>query len=374
MSIEKFSTLHPYLSRIKDRFLLNNASSTKKTYHIAITIDAASFPFHPGDSIGILVQNDPQEVDAILKHIGKTGQEEILHPKLHTPVSLWDFLLRSANLSRVNSSFLKQLIGAENELFLPENKEKLTTFLHTHSVLDLLHLKQKPLYGDRFDLSKLMPLLPRFYSIANSSLVFPGEIHLAVAYLSYIAHGQIRKGVASRFLCDLAEIGTTPIPIYLQPTHHFRLPQDPNASIILIGPGTGIAPFRAFLQQRLATGSTGRNWLFFGERNRTFDFYYQDFWLSLEQEGHLRLDLAFSRDTQEKIYVQHRLYEQRKSIWSWLQDGAYFYVCGDAENMAKAVEATMLQIIREEGGLKEDEARAYLRELRQAKRYLTDVY
>ena len=374
MSIEKFNSLHPYASRIKDRFLLNGASPTKKTYHLAITIDPSSFLFHPGDSIGILVQNDPQEVDAILKHIGKTGQEEILHPKLHTPVSLWDYLLRTANLSRANSAFLKQLIGSENELFLPENKEKLTSFLHTHSVLDLLHHKHKPHFGDHFDPLKLMPLLPRFYSIANSPLMFPGEIHLAVAYLSYIARGQIRKGVASHFLCDLAQVGTTPIPIYLQPTLHFRLPQDPDASIILVGPGTGIAPFRAFLQERLATKASGRNWLFFGERNRAFDFYYQDFWLALEKEGRLRLDLAFSRDAQEKVYVQHRLYEQRKSIWSWLQEGAYFYVCGDAENMAKEVESTMLRIFREEGGHKEDEARAYLRELRQAKRYLTDVY
>jgi sulfite reductase (NADPH) flavoprotein alpha-component len=222
--------------------------------------------------------------------------------------------------------------------------------------------------------SLTLPLLPRFYSIANSPKVFPHEIHLLVAHHTYHNHGQTRRGVASHFLCEIAQIGTTSLPIYLQPTPHFTLPEDPRADIILIGPGTGVAPFRAFLQERLATQAPGRNWLFFGERHRAYDFYYQEFWLALEEQGHLRLDLAFSRDTPQKIYVQHKMYESRKSLWNWLEHGAFFYICGDATRMVKEVETTLCHIVKEEGKKSEEEALAYLKQLKRAKRYLTDVY
>ena len=219
-----------------------------------------------------------------------------------------------------------------------------------------------------------MPLLPRFYSIANSSLVFPNEIHLTVAFVSYVSNGRVRKGVGSNFLCTMAIPSITPIPIYLQPSHSFFLPEDPNASIILVGPGTGIAPFRAFLQERIATQAQGRNWLFFGERNRASDFYYEDYWTQLVKEGRLRLDLAFSRDSKEKTYVQHRMYEERKSLWSWLQEGAYFFLCGDAEEMAKDVEAMLQRIVHEEGKLDEEASRQYIRRMRTEKRFRADVY
>jgi sulfite reductase (NADPH) flavoprotein alpha-component len=220
----------------------------------------------------------------------------------------------------------------------------------------------------------IMPLLPRFYSIANSAKVFPGEIHLLVAYIHYHMGGQNRRGVGSHFLCDLATIDATPVPIYLQSSTHFTLPQDPNASIILVGPGTGIAPYRAFIQERLANQSPGRNWIIFGERNRATDFYYSDFWLDLERQERIRLDLAFSRDGPEKIYVQHKMYEQRKSIWSWLNKGAYFYVCGDAEEMAKDVDAMLHRIVHEEGRLSDEDAHLYIKKMRADRRYLADVY
>jgi sulfite reductase (NADPH) flavoprotein alpha-component len=256
-------------------------------------------------------------------------------------------------------------------LLLPENKGKLSEFLHTHSLLDLSGMHAAP---DLSSISKLMPLLPRFYSIANSALVFPDEIHLTVAYVTYVANGQIRKGIGSYFLCSYAQESMTPIPIYLQPSNHFTLPDDGGASIILMGPGTGVAPFRAFLQERLASSATGRNWLFFGERNRATDFYYEPFFTELAKAGRLRLDLAFSRDTAEKTYVQHKMYEERKSLWAWLQEGAYFYVCGDAEEMAKDVDAMLHRIAREVGGMTEEESHLYVKRLRAEKRYLTDVY
>jgi sulfite reductase (NADPH) flavoprotein alpha-component len=215
--------------------------------------------------------------------------------------------------------------------------------------------------------------MPRFYSIASSPKVFPNEVHLTVAFLQYEANGQIHTGVGSHFLCCQAEVELTPVPIYVQPSHHFTLP-DPNTAMILIGPGTGIAPFRAFLQERLATQAPGLNWLFFGERNRATDFYYSDFWLQLEKQGRIRLDLAFSRDQPQKIYVQHKILEHKKSFWDWIQQGSWIYVCGDAENMAKDVDAALQQIAREEGQLSEEDARLYIKSLRTEKRYLLDVY
>ena len=324
-----------------------------------------------GDSIGVAIQNDPEEIAAILKTLNIDPKEELFDPKTNTSLPIQNYLLCQANIARVNGGFLKQLLEKEQELFLPENKERLTAILHTHSLLDLLELhppRRLP------DLTKLMPLLPRFYSIANSPLMFPEEIHLTVAYLSYISNGKLRKGAASHFLCHLATEHITPIPIYLQPSHNFSLPLDPNASIILIGPGTGVAPFRAFLQERIATQAMGRNWLFFGERNQASDFYYEEFWIRLQKEGRLRLDLAFSRDAEQKVYVQHTLYEQKKSIWSWLEEGAYLYLCGDAAEMAKDVDGMLQRIVKEEGGLNEEDARLYLKKLKTEKRYLADVY
>jgi sulfite reductase (NADPH) flavoprotein alpha-component len=180
--------------------------------------------------------------------------------------------------------------------------------------------------------------------------------------------------VGSHFLCHQAAIESTPIPIYVQPSNHFTLPEDPATPIIMIGPGTGIAPFRAFLQERIASQAPGLNWLFFGERNQATDFYYADFWLELEKQGRLRLDLAFSRDQKEKIYVQHKLLEQKKSIWNWIEKGAMLYVCGDAEEMAKDVEWALKEIVQEEGKMIEEDARKFLKTMRAEKRYLLDVY
>jgi sulfite reductase (NADPH) flavoprotein alpha-component len=215
--------------------------------------------------------------------------------------------------------------------------------------------------------------MPRFYSIASSPKVYADEIHLTVAYSSAHVDGHLIVGVGSHFLCEQAHIESTPIPLYIQPSNHFTLPT-PTTSIILIGPGTGIAPFRAFIQERLATQAEGHNWLFFGERNRATDFYYGDYWTALEAQGRLRLDTAFSRDQAEKIYVQHKMLENKKALWEWLQQGAHLYVCGDAERMAKDVDAALQQIVQEEGLLTEEEARKYLKTLRQEKRYLLDVY
>ncbi len=338
-----YSRTNPYIARIKDRFLLTGPASTKKTYHISLDIADSQLPFRVGDSIGVLPTNDPLLIDQILHKLSATGLEEILDPRSKTTFTLRDFLLHKANINK-----------------LPKTPQTLLEFADN---------KPSPA-----ELAKLLlPLLPRFYSIASSPKVFPDEIHLTVAHLRYLANGQTYFGVGSHFLCERAEPESTPIPIYVQPSHHFTLP-NPEAPIILIGPGTGIAPFRAFLQERLATQAPGLNWLFFGERNRASDFYYSDFFLELEKQNRLRLDLAFSRDQAEKIYVQHKMLEHKKSFWDWIQRGCYIYVCGDAEEMAKDVDAALQRIVHEEGHLPEEEARKFVKALRLEKRYLLDVY
>ena len=220
----------------------------------------------------------------------------------------------------------------------------------------------------QIDLSKpgRRPLLPRFYSIASSSRMHPDEIHLTVT--------RHQHGVSSRYLCRLAQPGVTELRCYVQPSRGFALPGDHNTPIVMIGPGTGIAPFRAFLQERQIHRAPGDNWLFFGERNRATDFYYEEFWRALEAEGRLRLDLAFSRDQAEKEYVQNRLYGAKRELWEWIRRGCHLYVCGDRERMAKDVDAMLQRIIQEEGGLTPEEARQALRTLRREKRYLLDVY
>jgi sulfite reductase (NADPH) flavoprotein alpha-component len=222
--------------------------------------------------------------------------------------------------------------------------------------------------------NQFAPLLPRFYSVASSPKTHPDEVHLTVALSTYDHHGELRYGVASHFLCHIAEENATAIPSYVQPTPHFTLPHNHEAHIIMIGPGTGVAPFRGFLHERLAHNAPGKNWLFFGERHRAFDFFYEEFWTSLVGQNKLRLDLAFSRDQEDKQYVQHRLTENGKELWSWLQEGAYLYLCGDADPMAKEVEATLLQIFKEHGNLAEADAKAYLKSMRHERRYLIDVY
>lgn len=366
--MKTYSRATPYFSVLKEKELLTGPSSSKKTYHLVLDTSNWDGDYKVGDSIGILPANDPKEVDLILQAVRAEGGEEVFDRRSDTRMTIREFLTYKANLGRVNRSFFSLLeergLGTV-ETLLQKEAEDSRTLCEWLRLFPLTPVEIATL---------AMPLLPRFYSIASSKNVFKDEIHLVVGYVHYHAKGQERFGVGSRFLCDLAEIGTTPIPWYVQSANHFTLPQDPEKSMIMVGAGTGIAPYRAFMQERLFSQATGRNWLFFGERNRASDFYYESFWTELEKQSRLRLDAVFSRDGAAKTYVQHQMYERRKSLWDYIQDGALFYVCGDASQMAKDVEATLLQIIKEEGAKSEDEAREYLKTMRREKRYLADVY
>lgn len=358
---------NPFPASIQERYLLNKEGSSKETYHLVLDLKDSGIDFKVGDSVGIYAQNDPELVARFLKALNASGEEGIVEPRSGQTTTLHAFLQDKANLSRLNSSFL-QLIDPNHPLLSDKTAaagcdplDILTAHPHIHLPLQALA-------------ATFAPLLPRFYSVASSLKAYPKEVHLTVSLSSFIHQGEKRYGVASHYLCNLAEIGKTPIPLYVQPSAHFTVPCDDSASIIMVGPGTGVAPFRGFLQERIARNATGKNWLFFGERNRAYDFFYETYWDSLSADHRLQLDAAFSRDQVEKEYVQHKLLEKGYEVWKWLESGAYFYICGEADPMAKGVEATLLQIFQEFGNLSDADAKAYLKKMRLEKRYLVDVY
>ncbi|MGH8487230.1 MAG: diflavin oxidoreductase, partial [Pseudomonas sp.] len=257
---------------------------------------------------------------------------------------------------------------ALNDLLKPQNKAALKDWLWGKQLIDLVQAF-KPALDLATWLSLLKPMQPRLYSISSSPKQHPNQLHLT---LSTVRFGQ-RKGVCSTYLADRA--AHSGVAIFTQPSAHFRLPKDSNAPVIMVGPGTGIAPFRAFLQDRQAEGAKGRNWVLFGEQHAASDFYYRDELLGWQREGHLtRLDTAFSRDQSQKIYVQQRMLEQGAELWRWLEEGGHFYVCGDAERMARDVDAALKQVVCTHGSLSAEQAEAYVGELSRSKRYVRDVY
>ncbi len=374
---------HPALVTIKERVRLTKQESTKETFHVVLDTKEAPLNFKVGDSIAIFPQNDPRLVELLIKAMKASGEEEIVESRSKTPFSLREFLTHKANLSRLTSSFLKLFYAYEKSpdqrnklehLLQQDNKPLLTNYLASHDPLDLCREYEQTQIPLQEICNQFGPLLPRFYSIASSPLVYKEEIHLTVALFTFTHQEEVRYGVGSHFLCSLATVQKTAVPVYIQSTPHFNLPLNETAPIILIGPGTGIAPYRAFIQERIAKGSTGKNWLFFGERNRTTDYLYEEELERWSSEKKIRLSLAFSRDQQEKLYVQHLMLQESTQLWNWLQEGAYFYVCGDAHKMAKDVDHALHEIVKKEGRLNEEDSKAYVKALRSTKRYLTDVY
>lgn len=369
----------PYLASIQSRYLLNKQGSSKKTHHIELFIEQGSLEYVAGDSIGIYPENDPQIVQHILNSCDLTGDEMFENPKRHIHMTTKDFLTKKANLAKFTSKLLTNLFEQTNsqklsEILNPENKTVLFDVLHNYEVWDLFQefiscpINYKQLF------LHILPLLPRFYSIASSSNVFPEQIDLTVSELEYTTRNHIRYGVGSRFLCHLAKINTPMIPIFVHPSNGFTLPLDPDANIIMIGPGTGIAPFRAFLQERQSIQAKGLNWLFFGERNQSYDFYYENYFRELERKNQLRLTTAFSRDQEGKIYVQDRLLEHGKEVWEWMEKNTYLYICGDAKEMSKGVDLALRKIVKLHGKMSEEKAIQHIKQWKKDKKLLLDVY
>jgi sulfite reductase (NADPH) flavoprotein alpha-component len=364
-----FSRNNPFRSNLQENRRLNQQGSSKDTRHIVIQLGSSGPTYQCGDSLGVVPRNPESLIREFTEKLG-----------LHDDAVLHETLATSAVLNRVGKKFVKAVAekatGPAKDTLqaICADEKKLDEYVFDRDVVDVLH--DAP--GVHLEPSEIPGLLnkiaPRLYSIASSPDHRNGEVHLTVALVEYTSHGRKKQGLASGYLAALA--GEVSIPVYVQPTRHFHLPA-PDKDIIMVGPGTGIAPFRAFLQHRARHGHTGRNWLFFGDQHAKTDFLYGDEFTAAQKAGQLhKLSTAFSRDQADKIYVQHRMEEEGAELWNWLQNGAYFYVCGDAKRMAKDVHAALLQIAARHGGKTPEEAEEWVSVTfaKTEKRYLKDVY
>jgi sulfite reductase (NADPH) flavoprotein alpha-component len=354
--------LGPFEAEVIEHVNLNSSRSDKETFHLALGFERAP-AYEPGDSLDLFVENDPRLVEEVLSAAGRKGDAELA-------AELLDARDITTLSQRTVESFVAETGHAEAKALLASGS--LRDWLAGRQLIDLLQAFPASLSGD--SLRKLTrPLAPRAYSIASSRREVGEEAHLLVARVAYDAHGRARTGVASGHVADRLAAGAR-VRAKLRPNNHFRLPS-PDRDVIMVGPGTGIAPFRAFVQERRATGASGRSWLFFGDRNFTHDFLYQLEWQDALKDGALtRMDIAFSRDAPEKVYVQHRLWDRRRELVDWLDGGAHLYVCGDAKAMAKDVRKTLVDIHADVKGLSADAAEAAVQALESGRRYLQDVY
>jgi sulfite reductase (NADPH) flavoprotein alpha-component len=373
-----YSKANPFPARLLTNRRLNGEGSIKETRHFEISLKDSGLSYEVGDALGVMPANCPALADEVLLALKCDGEEAV---KLAngTEVSFRKALIERFQITKVSTSFLKLLAErSRNEelkrLLAPEAKAELDKFLYGRELIHLL-LSHPNASFTPDEIAEVLPKLqPRLYSISSSPKMHPGEVHLTVAIVRYDSHGRPCKGVCSSFLADRVDEKTL-VPVFVQASHGFRLPQNSDAPVIMIGPGTGVAPFRAFLEERRAIGAPGKNWLFFGDQRRATDFLYADELESMLKDGHLtHLDTAFSRDQEEKIYVQQRMLEKSAQFWEWLEAGAHIYVCGDAKRMAKDVDAALHQLIQSAGAKSPTQASEYVQKLKVEKRYQRDVY
>jgi len=370
---QKYNRKSPFLAEIIRQESLTKSGSNKDTRHFVFNLAGTGIEYTPGDSLAVIARNPPELVDGVVALLGFDT------PALRKALTR-DYILNRAN-RKILAGISERISQGEQRNRLMEildNDEICREYLYTRDYIDIL----KEFDDARFEsaqafLSQLSPIPPRLYSIASSLAAHPNEVHLCVGIVRYETHGRKRTGLATGFLADHAKPRVRDIPVYVQEARHFRLPQDGARDIIMIGPGTGVAPFRAFLEQRVIDGAKGRTWLFFGEQHLASDFLYGEEFTRWQKDGKLnRLDLAFSRDQADKIYVQTRMKEQAREFWAWVQSGAYVYVCGDARRMAKDVHQALIDMAREQGGMSPDAAETYISDtlMKTERRYLRDVY
>lgn len=367
-----YSKTNPYPAQVMVNLNLNGQGSAKETRHLEIDLGDSGLSYEPGDALGVYPENNPRYVEDLLAALGLSGEEQVALGK--ETVDLRRAFTNMLDITALSQPLIAKyaaLIASESLKALLEDEKAYNEYAFGRQILDLV--KEYPPRGisaQQFvDLLRKIP--PRLYSIASSLKAYPGQAHLLVAVVRYRSFGRDREGVCSNYLAR-AQVGER-LPVYVQANKHFRLPESGDVPIIMVGPGTGLAPFRAYLQERRANGSRGKNWLFFGDQHRATDFLYGEELMAMHRDGFLtRLDLAFSRDQERKIYVQHRMLENSKELYGWLEEGAYFYVCGDASRMAKDVHQALLEVIAKEGG--KTDPQEYVDGLVAAKRYLQDVY
>lgn len=378
LATSEFGKKNPFPSELLEKVILNGEGTAKETWHYELSLEASGMSYLPGDSLAVVALNAPDMVEGVLAAAKLKGTEEVT-PKGGSPKLLADALREDLEITTISKAVLKKLNAAAPSdklaaLLADDAKDALREYLWGRWLSDALSdFVPEGLAADVL-VSILRKLPPRLYSIASSPLAHPDEVHLTVASVRYEAQGSSKKGVASTYLADLVNQGEN-VRVYTHPNKNFRLPESGDTPIIMVGPGTGIAPFRAFVEHRDELGSKGKSWLIFGDQHFTYDFLYQLEWQDHLESGALsRLDVAFSRDQAEKIYVQDRMTEQAKDIFAWLEEGAHFYVCGDANRMAHDVHETLISIVETQGGKPREEAEAYVEALKKAKRYQRDVY
>ncbi len=373
-----FSRDNPLLAPLVDKRDLTHNESTKSTLHLAFSIEGTGLHYEVGDACGVIPHNDLNLVAEILQTLRFNGNEQVPCGKTGK-TTLHDALAHHLQITILNRKIVKEYATEGKcakllDLLVPEQQESLQRYVYGRGLIDLL-VEYPGVIEEPAELVAMLPkLTPRLYSISSSPLAHQGQIHTTVAVVRYRSYNRERGGVCSTFFADRSTLSDR-LPIYIQPNKKFKLPQNSDAPIIMIGPGTGIAPFRGFLHERRALGAKGRNWLFFGERSAATDYLYREELESMRADGHLtRLDTAFSRDQEDKIYVQDRMMEHALLFWSWLEDGASMYVCGDATRMAKDVHAALHRIIEKEGGMPAQAAEEYVHALKDEHRYHRDVY
>jgi sulfite reductase (NADPH) flavoprotein alpha-component len=373
-----YSKKRPFPARLLVHRRLCGEGSPKDTRHFEFSLEGSGLSYEVGDSLGLVPENDPGLVDELLARLGATGEEPVPRPDGGV-TAFRHALLADYAITGITRKFLKDFSERAKDfylrhLLLPDLNRDYQAWCEGREVIDLLLAFPKVAYAPEEFVAVLSKLNPRLYSIASSLKKHPGEVHLTVARVEYVSRGRPRKGVASTFLADRLPDGGT-AGVFVQPAKGFKPPVDPAAPMIMIGPGTGIAPFRAFLEERQATGAPGRNWLFFGNPHRALDYFYEDEFEAYRRDGFLtRLDLAWSRDQGHKVYVQHLVEAAGAEFWAWLQDGAHVYVCGDAVKMAKDVDDALHRVIATHGGMSPEAAADFVKQLKKDKRYQRDVY
>lgn len=375
----EYSRTNPFYAEVLENINLNGRGSNKETRHIELSLEGSGLQYEPGDALGIYPENDPELVQLIFDELNWDPEEIVTVNKQGDVLSLKDALTKHFEITVLTKPLLEQALKLSNheslrELLSAGKEAELKEYINGRDLLDLIQDFGPWGVSAQEFISILRKMPGRLYSIASSYAANEEEVHLTIGTVRYEAHGRKRKGVCSTLCAERLESGDT-IPVYIQKNPNFKLPVNPDTPIIMVGPGTGIAPFRAFMQEREEQEAEGKSWLFFGDQHFVTDFLYQTEWQQWIKDGVLtKMDVAFSRDTDQKVYVQHRMREHSQELYSWIQEGAVIYICGDEKHMAHDVHETLIDIIEQEGQMNREQAEQYLSEMQQQKRYQRDVY
>ena len=372
-----YDKTRPFSAAVLERINLNGRGSAKRTFHLELSLTGSGIAYHPGDALGILPRNSPDYVRNLLAAAHLTAEAGVRLEDKDRPLA--EVLGETFEITTITRPFVKAYANhtkcAELSVLLEKgHEENFQKYVYGREIIDVLEAYPPVDLTAQTFVGMLRRLQPRLYSIASSLLAHEEEVHLLIGLTRYESHGRHRQGVCSSYVCERAS-EDEPLRVYPSLNPNFKLPEDPDARVIMIGPGTGLAPFRAFVEEREALGCRGRNWLFYGDQHFTTDFLYQVEWQRWHKAGVLsRLDLAFSRDQADKIYVQHRMSEHGRDLYAWLQAGAHLYVCGEGSRMAADVHETLISIVSKEGGKSRDDAQEYVESLQASRRYQRDVY